>query len=90
MRKIILLRIAGLAVLFGWACLSSFEVQAQNNRAGARGSRPGSDGSATLNRAGLKVGMKIPAIKIFDDKGKELSTTALKGKYTVLTFGCLT
>ena len=51
---------------------------------------PGSGGSDALNRVGLKAGSPIPGIKIFDDQGKEFNTAALKGSYTVLTFGCLT
>lgn len=54
------------------------------------GSRPGSAGSSTLERTGLKIGQKVPDITIHDDKGRPFSMANLKGKYTVITFGCLT
>lgn len=79
----------------GWFC---DHVDAQNFGRGQRGNRqggnrpggPGSPGSGALDRAGLEVGKKLPDVKIFDDQGKEFSTSSLKGSYTVLTFGCLT
>jgi len=38
----------------------------------------------------LKIGSKLPDVKLYDDAGKEFSTTSLRGNYTVLVFGCLT
>lgn len=57
---------------------------------GSGKSRPGSSGASTLNRSGIREGMQMPAVKVFDDQGKEFNTSSLKGSYTVLTFGCLT
>jgi len=36
------------------------------------------------------VGDVIPDVSVFDQSGKELKTSSLRGHYTVLTFGCLT
>jgi hypothetical protein len=36
------------------------------------------------------VGEVIPDVKIYDTRGKEVSTSSLRGHYAVLTFGCLT
>lgn len=70
--------------------LASQEIYSQSpSDRGAR-SRPGSGGSATLSRAGLKLGAAMPSINVFDDKGKQLNTGSFRGKYTVVTFGCLT
>lgn len=79
----------GLGILLSWWAANPLFGQPERRNPG-RGSRPGSDGSASLNRAGLRVGMKMPEIKVHDDQGKPLNTASLKGSYTVLTFGCLT
>lgn len=57
---------------------------------GGGGSRPGSPGASTLERAGLKLGQNVPGITIHDDKGSPFQMADLNGKYTVITFGCLT
>lgn len=57
---------------------------------GGGGSRPGSAGSSTLEGTGLKIGQKVPNITIHDDKGGSFPMAGVKGKYTVITFGCLT
>lgn len=57
---------------------------------GGGGSRPGTTGSSTLERTGLKIGQKVPGITIHDDQGGPFPMANLKGKYTVITFGCLT
>ena len=36
------------------------------------------------------VGETIPDVTVYDPSGKEFKTSALRGHYTVLTFGCLT
>lgn len=54
------------------------------------GSRPGTAGSSVLERTGLKIGQKVPDVTIHDDKGDLFPLANLKGKYTVITFGCLT
>lgn len=53
-------------------------------------SRPGSAGSSTLERAGLKIGQPVPNLTIHDDKGGSFRMADVKGKYTVIVFGCLT
>lgn len=79
-----------LAAAFSLGLLLTSVLSAQNRLPGRNGSRPGSDGSASLQRAGLKIGMPMPNIKIHDEQGREFNTASLKGSYTVLTFGCLT
>ncbi len=61
-----------------------------NANAGSRGSRPGSTGSETLERAGLKVGQTLPELTILDGDGQPFPMAHLRGKYSVLVFGCLT
>jgi cytochrome oxidase Cu insertion factor (SCO1/SenC/PrrC family) len=43
------------------------------------------------NRSVLpEVGSPLPAIKLYDEHGDEFATTALRGHFSVLVFGCLT
>ena len=37
-----------------------------------------------------KVGDALPDVSVYTDTGDSLRMSALKGKYTVLVFGCLT
>ena len=57
---------------------------------GGGGSRPGSAGSSALERAGLKLGQALPDLNIFDENGKKFSLKSIKGKHTVVVFGCMT
>lgn len=71
------------------------EVSAQHSgsrqpEARASGSRPGSAGSSTLEGSGLKTGQQLPELTIFDEHGEEFPLGRLRGKYSVLVFGCLT
>jgi cytochrome oxidase Cu insertion factor (SCO1/SenC/PrrC family) len=36
------------------------------------------------------VGDKLPALTVYTPDGKEVKTSDLRGRYVVLTFGCLT
>ena len=54
------------------------------------GGGPGSPGSSTLERSGLKVGGPAPDVTVYDADGRELSLKTLRGSHTVLVFGCLT
>ena len=36
------------------------------------------------------IGDKLPDVTVYDSTGKAVSTSSLRGHYTVLTFGCLT
>lgn len=36
------------------------------------------------------AGTQMPAITLFDEDGNEFSTESLKGKHSVVVFGCLT
>ena len=57
---------------------------------GGGGAKPGSPGSSTLERAGLKMGQPVPDITIYDAKGSKFRMADLKGKHSVIVFGCLT
>ncbi len=59
-------------------------------RPGGGGARPGTPGSSSLENVGIKVGQTLPDLTIFDDKGGEFRLADLKGKYSVIVFGCLT
>lgn len=56
-------------------------------RGGGGGSRAG---SGALERAGLEVGKALPDLKIFDENGAEYRLVDMKGKHTVIVFGCMT
>lgn len=58
---------------------------------GARGGGPGGNGgSSSLQRTGLKLGQSVPDIVIHDASGGEFRMADLRGKYSVIVFGCLT
>lgn len=59
-------------------------------RGGGGGRGPGSAGASTLERAGLKLGQALPDIVIHDAKGGAFRMADLKGKHSVIIFGCLT
>ena len=54
------------------------------------GSRPGTAGSATLERAGLEIGQPLPDLTVFDESGAKFQLADVKGKHTVIVFGCMT
>ena len=43
-----------------------------------------------LTAAGIDVGTRLPEVSIFDEEGRPFETKTLRGKYSVLVFGCLT
>jgi hypothetical protein len=51
---------------------------------------PGTPGSSTLERSGLKIGGPAPDVKVYDAEGKDFSLSSLRGSHAVLVFGCLT
>ncbi|MEM8734041.1 MAG: hypothetical protein AAGG44_07460 [Planctomycetota bacterium] len=57
---------------------------------GAGNSRPGTPGSAALERAGVRLGQSLPDIVVFDAKGGKFRVADIKKKHTVIVFGCLT
>lgn len=57
---------------------------------GGRGGGPGSAGSDRLESSGLKIGSPMPEVKVLDSEGNPFDTASLKGKYSVVVFGCLT
>lgn len=69
-----------------------FAQRPPQKRPGERGSGggPGSAGSSTLERSGLKVGQKMPDVTIHDENGEKFPLSRVKGKHAVLVFGCLT
>ena len=52
--------------------------------------RPGGLGSARLDRSGMKIGMELPDVAVYDAKGEKFELRRLRGRHTVLVFGCLT
>jgi len=54
------------------------------------GSRPGTPGSASLERAGVKLGQSLPELTIYQESGAKFRLADVKGRYTVIVFGCLT
>lgn len=61
-------------------------------RGGPGGGGPGGGrgGVGRLESSGLKVGSPMPEVSVFDEEGKAFETASLKGKYSVVVFGCLT
>ena len=58
---------------------------------GGRGGGPGGRGGGSrLDASGLEVGSPMPEVTVFDQDGKPFETASLKGKYSVVVFGCLT
>ena len=43
-----------------------------------------------LERAGIKPGMALPDLTVYDASGNPFQLTELKGSTSVLVFGCLT
>lgn len=78
------------------ACCSLAPAQTGRGRPGGRppqvqrGGGPGSPGSTSLQRAGLKIGQAVPNLSVFDEQGGVFRLADLKGKYSVIVFGCLT
>lgn len=75
--------------------MSRFGGQPGSRPGGSTGSSrsgggPGSPGSGTLERSGLKVSGPAPDVKVYDAEGKEFSLSSLRGSHAVLVFGCLT
>ena len=94
-------RIVALALFLAVCCSVATAQQGRGRQGGTRpgqfqrgggggGSRPGTTGSATLEGAGLKLGDALPDLTIFDDEGGEFRLADLKGKHSVIVFGCLT
>lgn len=54
--------------------------------------QPGAGGRSGRGTGGNlpEVGTMLPDVSLYDDEGKEFSTTSLRGQYSVLVFGCLT
>ena len=55
-----------------------------------RGPNVARDGSGRLGSTGLKVGSPMPEVTVVDEQGAPFHTASLKGKYSVVVFGCLT
>ncbi|MBC8352342.1 MAG: hypothetical protein H8E66_10155 [Planctomycetes bacterium] len=66
-------------------------VLASNAIAQPRGNSRGGPGASRGAGGNLpKIGTTLPDITLYDDSGEEISTTSLRGQYSVLVFGCLT
>ena len=81
-----------LAVLTGEAEIRSARGRRGPPNGNARNFGPFSRNTepVRLNRAGLKIGSPLPDISIFDADGNAFEMSSLRGKHTVLVFGCLT
>ena len=75
-----------LTLLLGISTLLAGNAFAQPG--GIQGGRAGSGRSAGGNLP--QVGSMLSDISLYDDLGKEFSTSSLRGQYSVLVFGCLT
>ncbi|HIA63601.1 MAG TPA: hypothetical protein EYM79_02585 [Planctomycetes bacterium] len=49
-----------------------------------------SGGGAQSSQVTRLLNTTLPTVNVFDAQGKPLSTSSLRGSYTVLVFGCLT
>lgn len=61
----------------------------QASRRAGFGARRSGD-SVRLTANGLKLGMPLPDIDVYDEAGDVFRFASLKGQYTVVVFGCLT
>ena len=88
-----LLTTAAIAMLIASSGLAQ-QQQGQFNRGvqrgGSKGGGPGTPGSNGLAAAGLTVGQQLPDITVHDAAGQPFRMADLKGKYSVIVFGCLT
>jgi cytochrome oxidase Cu insertion factor (SCO1/SenC/PrrC family) len=50
----------------------------------------GRTGGAQFSQVTRLLNTTLPTVNVFDAQGKPLSTSSLRGSYTVLVFGCLT
>ena len=73
-----------LTLLLGISTLLAGNVFAQPG--GNPGGRSGRGTGGSLP----EVGTMLSDVSLYDDGGKEFSTTSLRGQYSVLVFGCLT
>ena len=77
--------------LFLMLALIATPLLGQNPRAGNRDNpRAKGDADAKFNRDKPTLGDMIPDVTAYDENGKELKLRDLKGKHTVIVFGCLT
>ena len=52
--------------------------------------QPGRQPSVQFPQVTQLVGKQLPEINVLDSQGKPMSTSDLRGRHTVLVFGCLT
>ena len=78
----------GLILLQADLTLAQPPGPAQNREEG--GESPREALNRNFGNRGPVVGDTVPDVSFFDADGKKLSLHSLKGKYTVLVFGCLT
>lgn len=57
---------------------------------GRQNGSPRGEMMSRFSQAAPEIGQKLPRLEAFDSKGNPWNTDQLKGKYTVLVFGCLT
>ena len=69
------------------ATLTIAAAEAQRERTGQPGQRTRPN---TLSPDAPAVGDQLPDVTVHTDTGDDFRMSALKGKYTILVFGCLT
>ena len=75
-----------MALSLFWAVLviDITSLHAQPDRTGGR------TGGAQFSQVTRLLNSTLPNVNVFDAQGNPLSTASLRGRYTVLVFGCLT
>jgi len=84
-------------LLAGTCCLSAQESKRPESRdrgASGRSANRANSAMSMLQRQfeqrSPALGSQLPDVSVFDDEGKPLHVRDLRGKYTVIVFGCLT
>ena len=77
--------------LLGIAQFTSQAVRGQSAPSGPA-APSGSSGPAGRGAAFQlpEMGATLPDVSVYDEQGQKFSTSSLRGRYTVLVFGCLT
>jgi len=88
--------VVALALIPGLTGVSAAQQRKQKRKGATRQTRRDRDGSpgARMRRrfkeSGPAVGDQLPDLSAYDADGKTFRLRSVKGKYTVLVFGCLT
>ena len=75
--------------MFGGAQAADEQARPEDRPRSAR-QAPSREGADQLISAGLEIGAPLPDLTVYDASGNPFSLGQLKGRYSVLVFGCLT